>query len=81
MQMSRSWVITGDTFCRLCGKEEETVDHIVNRCETITRTGVVSDVFSTNREDVEVVVRIMKVFVELADKKEESEETEDCESI
>lgn len=57
----------GDNLCRLCVKEDETVDHIVNRCEFITRAGVVENVFSLLKEDVEKVVFHMKQFIRLAD--------------
>ena len=58
---------TGDTLCRLCVKEDETVDHIVNRCEKIYRSKTVSDVNSLEREDVETVVARAKLFVNLVE--------------
>ena len=67
----------GDCFCRLCGKEEETVLHIVNVCEMVTRTVAVSDVFSTDRKDVEVVIARVKEFLNLAQEKKEREEETD----
>ena len=58
---------TGDTLCRLCTKEEETVDHIVNKCERIYRSTTISDVNSLEREDQETVVTRVKQFINLVE--------------
>ena len=58
---------TGYTLCRLCVKEDETVDHIVNRCEKIYRPTIVLNVNSLEREDVETVVARAKLFVNLVE--------------
>ena len=58
---------SGDTQCRLCVGEDETVDHIVNRCEKICRSTTISDVHSLKREDVEAVVARVKLFVNLVE--------------
>ena len=58
---------TGDTLCRLCVKEDETVDHIVNRCEKIYRSTILLNVNSLEREDVETVVARAKLFVNLVE--------------
>ena len=68
----------GDCLCRLCGKEEETVAHIVNICEMITRTVIISDVYSVVRGDVEAVVGRVKEFLDLAEKKKEQDEGNNC---
>ena len=68
----------GDCLCRLCGKEEETVFHIVNRCEMITRTVIISDIYSTSKDDVEAVVARVKEFLDLAQKKKDREEEDNC---
>ena len=56
-----------DTRCRLCEKEDETLDHVVNKCEKITRTDEVPDIFSSKREDVMDVVARMKMFTRLVE--------------
>ena len=64
-----------DRNCRLCENEDETLCHVVNKCEKITRTGEISDVFSLRRDDVIEVVRRMKMFASLVEKSNtESEE-------
>ena len=68
----------GDCLCRLCGKEKETVAHIVNICEMITRTVIISDVYSVVRGDVEAVVGRVKEFLDLAEKKKEQDEGNNC---
>ena len=68
----------GDCLCRLCGIGEETVVHIVNVCEMITRTVIISDVFSVIREDVEAVVGRVKEFLDLAEKKKDQEDGKNC---
>ena len=58
---------SGDTLCRLCVSEDETVDHIVNRCGKICRSTTISDVHSLERKDVEAVVARVKLFVNLVE--------------
>ena len=57
----------GDVMCRLCSVEEETVEHIVNRCDLISRDDHVENIFSELKEDVVKVVARMKEFNCLAD--------------
>ena len=57
----------GDVMCRLCEVEEETVEHIVNRCDCISRDDYVENIFSELKEDVEKVVSRVKEFNCLAD--------------
>ena len=54
-----------DVMCRLCEMEEETLDHVINRCGKILRTCVMSDIYSLSRENVVDVVGRMKTFVHL----------------
>ena len=61
-------------LCRLCQRGNETVEHIVNHCEEIERTVSVPDVFSLIREDIEVVLNCVKIFVKLVREREEMEE-------
>ena len=35
-------------MCRLCGIETESVEHVVNVCQEITRTIQVEDIFTTD---------------------------------
>ena len=82
----------GDVLCRLCGQDEETVEHIVNSCPDVfqgcrndrvnlpnvndcadtlrTVTVEVEDVFSPERDSVEVVLSRVKKFKELSDERE-----------
>ena len=62
-----------DTVCRLCGNGTETLGHIINYCDKIPRTEIVSDIYSLIRVDVEIVVARVKLFLTLADEKEEAE--------
>ena len=71
-----------DTRCRLCEKEDETLDHVVNKCEKIKRTDEVPDIFSSKREDVMNVVARMKMFTRLVEELDISEaEAEDHPSV
>ena len=62
---------SNDTLCRLCERENETVEHIVNACDEISRPGIISDVDSLIREDVFEVVRRVKTFINLVEEREE----------
>ena len=64
-----------DVLCRLCGKEEETADHII--CMMVTRTEIIYDVYSLEREHVEIVVARIKMFLKLAEEKKVMEENKD----
>jgi uncharacterized protein YlzI (FlbEa/FlbD family) len=74
----RTYKYDGDVLCRLCGRGDESVDHIVNNCEMIPRTDIVADVFSLVREDVETVVSRVKTFVKLLDEMEKDKLLESC---
>ena len=63
----------GDLQCRLCGTEEETLDHIVNVCCGISRNCHVKDILSGQKEEIVEVVSRVKEFKRLADEK-----TMDC---
>ena len=58
-----------DVLCRLYGKEEETADHIINKCMMVTRTEIIYDVYSLEREHVEIVVARIKMFLKLAEER------------
>ena len=66
-----------NVLCRLCGKEEETVDHIINICVMVTRTEIIYDVYSLEREHIEIVVARIKMFLKLAEEKKVMEENKD----
>ena len=63
----------GDVLCRLCGNEEETLDHIVNECPNISRNCQVKDILSGQKEEIADVLSRVKEFNRLADEK-----TVDC---
>ena len=63
----------GDVLCRLCGNEEETLDHIVNECPSISRNCQVKDILSGQKEEIADVLSRVKEFNRLADEK-----TVDC---
>ena len=67
---------SGDTLCRLCEREEETVEHIVNGCNEISRSCIISDVDSLIREDVHEVVRRVKTFINLVAERDEDEKVD-----
>ena len=56
-----------DRKCRLCEKDDETLDHVINKCEKIPRTEEIHDIFSSRREDVMDVVAQMKTFIKLVE--------------
>ena len=60
----------GDTLCRLCEAEEETVEHIVNRCHVISRDGVIENCYSDQRDDVVNVVSRVKEFQTISEEME-----------
>ena len=48
-------------MCRLCGEEEETIIHILNKCKNIEKSKTIDDVYSLLHEDVqEIVIRTKK---------------------
>ena len=57
-------------MCRLCHNDEESIDHIVNKCEAITRTCNIPDVYSIEKDVVEAVVKRVKEFIKFAEEKE-----------
>ena len=68
---------SGDTLCRLCETEDETVDHIVNRCTEINRTSTISDVYSIEREDIMEVVGRVRAFVTRIGEMEDDKQSEE----
>ena len=63
-----------DVSCRLCQKEEESVEHIVNnRCEAISRTSSSNiDIHSMEKEVVKMIVDRMKEFIKRSEEKEKT---------
>ena len=51
-----------DRLCRLCGKSEEDVDHIVNFCELIPRTLLVTDLFTKNIDEMTEIAERCTLF-------------------
>ena len=49
------WYGDADKNCRLCHQEEEDVDHVVNRCINITRTGTIANILTNNIVDMEAI--------------------------
>ena len=66
----------GDVLCRLCGESEETVDHIVNHCKNIPRSDLVENIYSIEKDSVDVIVARMRDFVNLSAEQEKEEEKE-----
>ena len=62
-----------DVMCRLCQNDDESVEHIVNKCEAISRTCDIEDVYSMEKDMVVMVVRRMKEFIKLSEEKEKSD--------
>ena len=44
-----------DDSCRLCHKNQESVDHIVNHCELIPRDGMILDITTNKLEEMEAI--------------------------
>ena len=57
----------GDVLCRLCGKDEETLGHIVNNCQFVSRSYHMEDILSVVKEDVVEVVSRVKQFNHLVE--------------
>ena len=70
-----------DTLCRLCGFGEETIEHIVNDCVDLPKAVNVEDVYSIERESVEVVVRRVKNFIKLSEEREKEAATVDLDNV
>ena len=62
-----------DVLCRLCQNENESVEHIVNRCAAIYRTCDIEDVYTTEKDTVILVVSRMKEFIKLSEEKEKTD--------
>ena len=62
-----------DRSCRLCEKDDETLDHVVNKCGKISRTVEIPNIFSTKREDVIDVVTRVKTFIKMVEELESTE--------
>ena len=60
-------------MCRLCQNDDESVEHIVNKCEAISRTCDIEDVYSMEKDMVVMVVTRMKEFIKLSEEKEKSD--------
>ena len=52
-------------------------DHMINKCMMVTRTEIIYDVYSLEREHVEIVVARIKMFLKLAEEKKVMEENKD----
>ena len=63
-----------DRTCRLCERDDETLDHVVNKCGLIPRTVEIPNIFSTKQEDVIEVVARVKMFLKMADEMQSTEE-------
>ena len=57
-----------DVECRLCGENGENIEHIVNKCELITKTYNIDNIYSPEVENVEEVVRRYRDFLCLIEK-------------
>ena len=62
----------GDVLCRLCGNEEETLEHIVNDCQHVSRSCHMENIQSVVKDDVVEVVSRVKKFNNLAEKIQDS---------
>jgi hypothetical protein len=56
-----------DSMCRLCGEEEETIIHILNKCKNIEKSKTIDDVYSLLHEDVQMIVIRTKEFMKKVD--------------
>ena len=76
-----------ETSCRLCGKGEETIDHVLNECEFIECDNAIktTDIYEQDVTIHKEVVQRVKKFFKLVDEKqcEESQQdsTEECDVI
>ena len=53
----------GDSLCRLCEQEDETLEHIINRCNAVVGTKeCIGDIFSVEKDNVFEVVSRLKCF-------------------
>ena len=53
----------GDSLCRLCEQEDETLEHIINRCNAVVGTKeCIGDIFSVEKDNVVEVVSRLKCF-------------------
>ena len=66
----------GDTLCRLCGEEDETIGHIVNSCSMITRNDHVTDCYSVLKDDITRVLFRVKEFQRICEEKEDMVESD-----
>ena len=64
----RKYMYGDNTECRLCQNEVETVEHVVNGCPEVTRTGQIENIFTT---DCEILKEVAKRCVEFDSKVED----------
>ena len=62
----RSYMYGEDTLCRLCGEEDETVEHVVNNCKMLGRKCVI-DINSTECDVLKEVALQYAKFKEMVD--------------
>ena len=64
----RKYMYGDNTECRLCHNEAETVEHVVNGCPEVTRTGQIENILTT---DCEILKEVAKRCVEFDSKVED----------
>ena len=69
----------GDTLCRLCGEADETIEHIVNQCKDVRRSYHVENIFTDQKDEVEVVVSRVRDFIKISEEREEKDDAEETE--
>lgn len=52
------WKGKEDKICRVCGKEEEGIAHVIKECETTKTTEEIKEVLGSNGQGLEVLKRI-----------------------
>lgn len=56
--------IYNDFKCRLCGEEEEGIEHVLNRCPELSQFDDISDIYSNNEVTINEIIRRPKEFVQ-----------------
>ena len=52
----------GDVLCRLCEGADETLEHIINQCDMVSRCNEIENIFSVAKDNVMEVVSRLKKF-------------------
>ena len=53
----------GDVLCRLCGKADETIDHIINNCSMLPEVDVRINTSSLRKDDIDAILtRVNHLF-------------------